>query len=145
MTPDDYVGPEAAARLVIDAMLKRLIGCSGLQEDRPWCGTWVAVREYPMATGMERLTTFCSLMEVPLGGRGKKVGTPLIGVEWQSNKYGTAFQRSSKFAVAHFRSSMSRPASRPASRVDSTLNPPVDVCSLSIDRDSGSLARRLDR
>jgi type I restriction enzyme R subunit len=91
MTPDDYLGPEAASRLVIDAMLT----ASGwvVQDFKKIAlgvARGVAVREYPMAAGHG---TADYLLFVDGGAVGvveaKKAGTTLIGVEWQSNKYGT--------------------------------------------------------
>jgi type I restriction enzyme R subunit len=91
MTPDDYLGPEAASRLVIDAMLT----ASGwvVQDFKMIAlgvARGVAVREYPMAAGHG---TADYLLFVDGGAVGvveaKKAGTTLIGVEWQSNKYGT--------------------------------------------------------
>ena len=91
MTPDNYLGPEAASRLMIDAMLT----ASGwvVQDFKKIAlgvARGVAVREYPMAKGHG---TADYLLFVDGGAVGvveaKKKGTPLIGVEWQSNKYGT--------------------------------------------------------
>jgi type I restriction enzyme R subunit len=91
MTPDDYVGPEAAARLVIDAMLTASDWVvQDFKKIALGVARGVAVREYPMATGHGKADY---LLFVDGGAVGvveaKKVGTPLIGVEWQSNKYGT--------------------------------------------------------
>src|SRR5664280_737349 len=91
MTPDDYLGPEATARLVIDAMLT----ASGwvVQDFKKIAlgvARGVAVREYPMSTvhGSADYLLFVDGGAVGVV-EAKKVGTTLVGVEWQSNKYGT--------------------------------------------------------
>src|SRR5664280_2732265 len=91
MNTDDYLGPEATARLVIDAMLT----ASGwvvqyFKKIALGVARGVAVREYQMATGHG---TADYLLFVDGGAVGvveaKKAGTTLVGVEWQSNKYST--------------------------------------------------------
>ena len=50
----------------------------------------VAVREYPMATGHGKADYLLFVDGGALGVvEAKKAGTALVGVEWQSNKYGT--------------------------------------------------------
>lgn len=89
MTPDDYLGPEAAARVKIDAMLM----ASGwvvqdFKQIALGVAPGVAVREYPMAKGHGTADYLLFVDGGPVGVvEAKKEGTPLVEVEWQSKRY----------------------------------------------------------
>ena len=89
MTPDDYLGPEAAARVKIDTMLM----ASGwvvqdFKQIALGAAPGVAVREYPMAKGHGTADYLLFVDGGPVGVvEAKKEGTPLVEVEWQSKRY----------------------------------------------------------
>ena len=87
--PDDYIGPQAAARIKIDAMLT----ASGrrvqdFKQIALGAALGVAVREYPMAKGHGTADYLLFIDGGPVGVvEAKKEGTSLVEVEWQSKKY----------------------------------------------------------
>lgn len=90
MTPDDYIGPgAAAARIKIDAMFT----ASGrrvqdFKQIALGAALGVAVREYPMAKGHGTADYLLFIDRSPVGVvEAKKQGTSLVEVEWQSKKY----------------------------------------------------------
>jgi type I site-specific restriction endonuclease len=94
MTSDDYIGPEAAARITVDGMLsasgRRVQDFNQIALD---AALGVAVRGYPMAKG-RRTTDYPLFIDGSPDGvvEAKKDGTSLVEVEWQS-KYSEACQK----------------------------------------------------
>jgi type I restriction enzyme, R subunit len=91
LTPNDYLGPETAARRVIDAVLSasRWV-VQDFKKIALGAAQVVAVREYPMATehGTADFLLFVDGSAVGVV-EAQKAGTTLVGVEWQCNKYST--------------------------------------------------------
>ncbi|HUQ63856.1 MAG TPA: type I restriction-modification enzyme R subunit C-terminal domain-containing protein [Acidimicrobiales bacterium] len=88
---DDYLGPEAQARVEID---KQLAAAGWVvqryKQINLGVGTGVAVREFPMAEGHGDADYLLFVDRKAVGViEAKKKGSTLTGVEWQSAKYTT--------------------------------------------------------
>ena len=89
MGAEENLGPEATARVEIDAML-RAAGWAVQDHSAIALGAarGVAVREFPMAQGHGFADYLLFIDRKPVGVlEAKKAGTPLTGVETQSQKY----------------------------------------------------------
>src|SRR5579872_6429098 len=89
MPSDDYLGPEAKARLEIDS---QLTACGwkiqNHKEMNLGAGPGVAIREFPMARGHGESDYLLFVNRQAVGViEAKPVGDTLVGVEWQSSKY----------------------------------------------------------
>jgi type I restriction enzyme R subunit len=89
--PDEraYLKAEAKARIHIDRLLD-LAGWDVQDYKRISLGArqGVAVREFPLEAGHGRADYLLFVDRRPMGVvEAKREGTPLIGVEWQSDKY----------------------------------------------------------
>jgi type I restriction enzyme R subunit len=89
MSVEDYLEPEARARLNID---RQLDTCGWIVQDYKklnlGAGRGVAVREFKMADGYESTDYLLFVDRKAVGViEAKKAGTTLTGVEWQSAKY----------------------------------------------------------
>jgi type I restriction enzyme R subunit len=88
-SPEDYLKEEAKARVVIDQML---IAAGWAVQDYAKvvlnAARGVAVREFPMAPG-HGTADYLLFIDGRAAGviEAKRMGIPLIGVEWQSAKY----------------------------------------------------------
>jgi hypothetical protein len=88
---EDYLGPEARARVEID---RQLTACGWTvqrhEQMNLGAGPGVAVREFPMLEGDGDADYLLFVDRKAVGViEAKKKGTPLTGVEWQSAKYTT--------------------------------------------------------
>ena len=94
MGAEENLGPEATARVEIDAML-RDAGWAVQDHSAIALGAarGVAVREFPMAQGHGFADYLLFIDRKPVGVlEAKKAGTPLTGVETQSQKYTEGLQ-----------------------------------------------------
>jgi hypothetical protein len=90
-SPEEYLKPEAKARLNIDSML-RAAGWDVQDFSRVNLGAarGVAVREFPMAKGHGQADYLLFVGRMAVGEvEAKREGSTLTGVEWQSAKYTT--------------------------------------------------------
>ena len=88
---DDYIGPEAQARVEID---KQLVAAGWVvqryKQINLGASTGIAVREFPMAEGHGDADYLLFVDRKAVGViEAKKKGSTLTGVEWQSAKYTT--------------------------------------------------------
>ena len=89
--PEDYLGPEAQARVEID---RQLTACGWVVQRHKQmnlgAGRGVAVREFPMIEGHGDADYLLFVDRKAVGViEAKKKGSTLTGVEWQSAKYTT--------------------------------------------------------
>ena len=89
MAVEDYLDPEARARMEIDRQLGE---CGWIVQDYKklnlGAGTGVAVREFKMNGGYDAADYLLFVNRRAAGViEAKKAGSTLTGVEWQSAKY----------------------------------------------------------
>lgn len=89
MATEDYLDPEARARMEID---RQLGACGWIVQDYKklnlGAGAGIAVREFKMSGGYDSADYLLFVNRQAVGViEAKKAGTTLTGVEWQSAKY----------------------------------------------------------
>ena len=89
MATEDYLDPEARARMEID---RQLGACGWIVQDYKklnlGAGTGIAVREFKMSGGYDAADYLLFVNRQAVGViEAKKAGSTLTGVEWQSAKY----------------------------------------------------------